>query len=230
MTEPMFSIEELSRLKTIDRCIAHADKTGAKLTNTLSSKQVRFLRYLVERLSGGVSVPPGAPRETTALPNDGEYRCCDECAHVFSPADLAAEPKGWGHPCYGTATRGLSGKRVACESHRRIVTLQFAAAPPGDVPPPMIPGVTHDIDGYEWNQSQPKGTGDVPPPPRWQPIETAPPGETLRYGKSFYTDCTAMWVGDGTERWHWLGPTHWMPLPDPPAALPGDGAARPSQK
>lgn len=62
-------------------------------------------------------------------PNDGNYRICDECAHVFSPADLAAE-SGWGHPCYGTATRNLTGKRVACEAHRRVVTIGFEAALP----------------------------------------------------------------------------------------------------
>jgi len=49
---PMFSVEELSRLKTIDRCIRHSEQTGVKLTNTLSGRQVRFLRELVERLSG----------------------------------------------------------------------------------------------------------------------------------------------------------------------------------
>lgn len=51
MSEPLFSIEDLSRLKTIDRAIAHAEAKGTKLTNSLSSKQIRFLRGLVERLS-----------------------------------------------------------------------------------------------------------------------------------------------------------------------------------
>lgn len=51
MSDPRFSIEDLSRLKTIDRCLAHADRRGITATRTLSGKQVLFLRELVERLT-----------------------------------------------------------------------------------------------------------------------------------------------------------------------------------
>ncbi len=56
MSDPRFSIEDLSRLKTIDRCLAHAERRGITATRTLSGKQVLFLRELIERLSYGTQL------------------------------------------------------------------------------------------------------------------------------------------------------------------------------
>jgi len=58
---------------------------------------------------------------------------------------------------------------------------------------------------------------------KWQPIKTAPPTHLLFYGRTRH-DEDAMWSGwkavngrfytDAGELAH---PTHWMPLPEPPA-------------
>lgn len=59
----------------------------------------------------------------------------------------------------------------------------------------------------------------------WQPIETAPKSRTSVL--VFVPDrppriCSAMWLASrsGGDWWHGLSiitPTHWMPLPEPPA-------------
>jgi hypothetical protein len=52
-------------------------------------------------------------------------KSCEECQHVFSAADLAAEDRdAWGHPCFGT--RFL---RANCESHRGTVQAEPAPQP-----------------------------------------------------------------------------------------------------
>lgn len=64
------------------------------------------------------------------------------------------------------------------------------------------------------------------PPPLssgWQPIESAPKNVfVLRYGLNTYAGIGkpthTHWIGDGTEPWHWLRATHWMPLPPAPPA------------
>lgn len=63
----------------------------------------------------------------------------------------------------------------------------------------------------------------------WQPIETAPKDETpvLLWANTRRDREYSHWIGafDG-ENWrdevegHFLQPTHWMPLPDPPAIDP----------
>lgn len=53
----------------------------------------------------------------------------------------------------------------------------------------------------------------------WQPIETAPEGRLLLYG--LYEGTPYMAVGAADTKWvYWFVPTHWMPLPAPPAARP----------
>jgi len=85
LNEQVFSIEDLSRLKTIDRCLAHAEKKGIPATRSLSSEQVRFLRYLVEQLAVVLArrAPerPAVPRgpETTSRPLRPNRFDCPDC-------------------------------------------------------------------------------------------------------------------------------------------------------
>lgn len=57
----------------------------------------------------------------------------------------------------------------------------------------------------------------------WQPIETAPKDEISKLGTDGVFTAVIDWIPDnyfgdtGHARWHPITPTHWMPLPPPPA-------------
>lgn len=56
----------------------------------------------------------------------------------------------------------------------------------------------------------------------WQPIESVPKGKkVLVYGNGGlqfgYLDSVGNWRGDSEARIRSVAPTHWMPIPNPPA-------------
>lgn len=70
----------------------------------------------------------------------------------------------------------------------------------------------------------------APSVPEWQPIETAPKDGTVVLLAGCRKPVAAAWLEDEIDYWHvddnkrgpfalrGPGPTHWMPLPKPPAA------------
>ncbi len=66
------TFEQVERLRTIDDAFSYAEERGLKLTQVLSSKQIRFLRELVEPVSVGAVDPvdgvvEGCPRASESL-------------------------------------------------------------------------------------------------------------------------------------------------------------------
>lgn len=71
------------------------------------------------------------------------YVQCDECQHVFTAREVAAENReAWGHPCYGVKGCGLKGPRQSCESYRVAIAIALPPAP-GEARPSAPPA---DID------------------------------------------------------------------------------------
>ncbi len=91
---------------------------------------------------------------------------------------------------------------------------------------------THKPDKFnaEWWKFDPLYLHPAPSVPEWQPIETAPKDGTVVLLAGCRKPVAAAWLEDEIDYWHVddnkLGPfalrgpapTHWMPLPKPPAA------------
>jgi hypothetical protein len=72
------------------------------------------------------------------------------------------------------------------------------------------PTATHSFAGYG---------GPSLPAPAWQPIETAPIEQRIIVGNREWVGEVMAGSKDEWRKWQ-LPPTHWMPLPSPPASPP----------
>ncbi len=112
------------------------------------------------------------------------------------------------------------------------------AVQPSDTPAPAaVPDPPHVSEDYRevWAsgyRAALASSGAASQASQWHPISTAPKGETI-LGGAYYKSLGWLWDKadyrkypalklEGWTMRNGLTPTHWMPLPDPPAASVGD--------